>query len=511
MKIKAFNHQTGSFQEKVLTPKAENFNHCLVGRHPSCDLVLNAPEISRVHALIDYRTGHYYFTDLASTDGSRLNNCEIPVNQSCLLKPDDVIRIGDFVLLLEEMESVEEDSKYLFASEQAITATLVQPRTWSVGDLTVCCSQVIEETPDVKTFRFVASPPLLFSYKPGQFVTLDLEIEGKRVKRSYSISSTPSRPHNLEITVKRVPSPGEEPDVPPGLVSNWLNGNLTVGDQVKLSGPLGNFTCVDNSSSSKLLLISAGSGITPMMSMARWLFDTAVESSDVVFIHSARTVQDIIFRQELELMTSRHPRFKFAVTLTRHEPGQAWLGYTGRLNEAMLQAIAPDYQERTVYVCGSDPFRESVKTVLQALKYPMQNYHEESFGGSRQGKKSKKQKSFTTTNTSTSSQTGLLPVASPTSALITSQAKVSPTSTASHTVVFAQSEKEVVCDDEETILEVAQRVGIELPYGCQMGVCGRCKLRQLEGQVDYEEETECEEGYVLTCVARPAKRVVVEA
>ncbi|MFH7029122.1 MAG: FHA domain-containing protein [Heteroscytonema crispum UTEX LB 1556] len=503
MKIKAINYQTSSYQEKILMPEMGVLNKYLVGRHPNCDLVLNAPEVSRVHGMICYYQEHYYFIDLASSDGSRINNQQVEVNQSYLLKPDDTIRIGDFLLLIEEMESVGNQPK-------------PQVTAWQSGELMVRCVRVIEETPDVKTFSFVAEPPVQFSYQPGQFVTLELQINRKPVKRSYSISSTPSRPHNLEITVKRVPPPSDALDAPPGLVSNWLHDNLKVGSQVKISEPLGDFTCA-NSRSPKLLFISAGSGITPMMSMSRWLLDTSADS-DVVFFHSSRTTNDIIFRQELELMASRYPNFKLAVTLTCQDANSNPLARIGRLNKSMLQAIAPDFADRTVYVCGPNAFMQGVQAILKELEFPMQNYYEESFGLP----KNKKKLLAPTEKTQAVRVADLIVVtdnpkyngqaiATPEEIVAASQvSSPTPTSTA-EVLVFAKSGLEVVYDSADTILETAQKEGIELPHMCKMGVCRRCKLRLLEGEVRYDKQPECQSGYILTCIAQPVGRVAIEA
>ncbi len=139
---------------------------------------------------------------------------------------------------------------------------------------------------------------------------------------------------------------------------------------------MGNLTCFPNPGA-KLLIISAGSGITRMMSIARWLFDTAAQS-DIAFVHSACSPRQIIFRQELEWMATRHPNFQLHVTTTEKEVGSAWLGYTGRLNQSMLKLMISDYSDRIVYVCGSDLFMQEVKVILKSLNFPMENYHEES-------------------------------------------------------------------------------------------------------------------------------------
>ncbi|MEO1374733.1 MAG: FHA domain-containing protein [Cyanobacteria bacterium J06635_10] len=478
MKITAFNYITGNFQEKSIVP--ENLSKCLIGRNPNCDFILNSPEVSRVHGIIIYQQNQYYYIDLASTDGSRINNQAAAVNQSFLLQQGDVIRIGDFFVLFESETNSITDSEDFFKQQTAIAPTQ-NPQDTKRTEFIVKCTKVIEETHDVKTFSFVAEPPILFNdisfnYKPGQFVMLDLEIDGKPCKRAYSISSSPSRPYNLEITVKRVSAPSFQPDLPPGLVSNWLHDNLEVGNQLKISPPMGDFTCFDNQHQ-KLLFISAGSGITPLMSMSRWLCDTKADY-DIIFIYSARSQEDIIFLEELELMALRYSNFHLAITLTGKELDSTWSGYTGRLNETMLLEVAPDFKERIVYSCGSCGFIENLQTMLSELKFPMDNYYQESFGLSQTPKPA-----LTEGNSSTA---------------------VNPV------VVFKKSSQEVVCDAGETILEAAQREDIRLPHACQMGVCGQCKLRKVSGEVSYEKDFGCEDDFVLTCVAKAATDVVIE-
>jgi hypothetical protein len=107
---------------------------------------------------------------------------------------------------------------------------------WSEGVTTVKVADIVEETHEVKTFRLVGEKPVLFSYRPGQFVTFLLNIGGEDVERSYSMSSSPSRPHVLEVTVERVPG---------GIVSNWLCDHVKLGQRLTIKGPAGNFSCFD--------------------------------------------------------------------------------------------------------------------------------------------------------------------------------------------------------------------------------------------------------------------------
>lgn len=144
---------------------------------------------------------------------------------------------------------------------------------WQGQSTPLCVTEIIRETHDVYTYRFQGDPLCRFVYLPGQFCTLVLNIDGKKVVRSYSISSAPTRPFTLEITVKRVPG---------GLVSNWLADNVKVGDRIEISGPKGKFTLEPGKIPRKILFIGGGSGITPLMSMTRWLSDVAAPT-DVIF------------------------------------------------------------------------------------------------------------------------------------------------------------------------------------------------------------------------------------
>jgi ferredoxin-NADP reductase/ferredoxin len=511
----------------ILTPENQLNQECLLGRDERCSIVLNDSLASRTHGKIAFRKGSYYFSDLGSKNGSKINNQDAQLNQEYLLKPSDTITIGNHLLWIKAIAGMQ-----VAAPPQSLAPSQYMPlanidtsslETWTQGTKQVKCVQIINETADVKTFTFVSEPPVKFDYQPGQFVTLNLNINGKSLKRSYSISSTPSRPHSLEITVKRVPA--DEPGAPPGLVSNWLHDNLRVGSQIEINAPMGKFTNFANPAA-KVLFISAGSGITPMMSMSRWICDT-VSNVDIVFLHSARSPKDIIFRQELEMMTTRYPNFKLAITVTRPALGQPWYGYTGRINETILPAIAPDYLQRTVYVCGPNPFMEAIKNLLQKLNFPMENYYEESFSG-------KKQKKSTPTvpaeaKTSILPSVAIMPSPKPMATPVLIESTIAPTSivgsmsapatlpepipatkSSSPIVILVKSGQEIACDGKEPILDVAEAEGADLPFGCRMGACGACKVKKLEGEVIYEDDVNCEEGYILTCVAKPAGRVAIE-
>ena len=342
-------------------------------------------------------------------------------------------------------------------------------KVWTNGRHLVRCVKVIAETHDVTTFTFGMSEPVLFFFKPGQFVTLELEIEGERVMRSYTISSSPSIPYSFSITIKRVAD---------GAVSNWLHDNLKSGDELAVHGPTGVFNCLDIQAK-KVLLLSGGVGITPVMSMARWWFDTDSEV-DMEFVHSARTPKDIIYARELDYMSSRIENFKLHLICERTEVGQSWGGYRGYLTADMLKVIAPDFMERTVFCCGPDVYMKAVRQMLEQQGFDMANYHEESFGET--------------------------PVEDERQAnLHADQAEqISEEDLDTFQVSFSESGNSVQVVPGTNLNEAARKAGVNIAKACGMGICGACRVKVLSGEAGMEHgggitEEEIEQGYVLSC------------
>ncbi|WP_370298632.1 FAD-binding oxidoreductase [Pontibacterium sp.] len=353
-------------------------------------------------------------------------------------------------------------------------------QTWTNGRHLVRCVKVIAETHDVTTFTFGMSQPVLFFFKPGQFVTLELEIDGERVMRSYTISSSPSIPYSFSITVKRVPG---------GKVSNWLHDNLKSGDQIAVHGPVGQFNCMDFPAD-KVLLLSGGVGITPVMSMARWWFDTDSEV-DMVFAHSARTPNDIIYAKELEYMSTRIDNFQMHLICERNEIGQAWGGYRGYMNLHMLSLIAPDFMEREVFCCGPEPYMEAVRNMLRDAGYDMDRYHEESFGETPA--KDVKQAEKHADEAELEDQL--------------------PKETVQ--ISFADGDATAAVELGVTLNEAAAEAGVNIAKACGVGICGACRVKVVSGNVEMTHnggitEEEIDAGYVLSCCTQVKGDVQIE-
>jgi ferredoxin-NADP reductase len=341
---------------------------------------------------------------------------------------------------------------------------------WQRGKLPLRCIQVIDETHDVRTFRFVAEPPKLFRYNPGQFMTLEVPIDGTIVRRSYTISATPSRPHVISVTVKRVEG---------GQISNWLHDNLRAGSTIFVDGPHGTFSCIPEDTG-PFLFISGGSGITPVMAMSRWLCDTTPDA-DIQFLHFARSPDDLIFAYELQLMERHHGSFRCQFVCSQAPEGSGWTGPVGRISPEILNQLVPDLKSRSVYLCGPLGFMDATRAMLEQMGFDMTHFHQEVFGG----------------------------VPRRDNAAAEAQA-----SQVAH-IVFAHSKIEVDCKGSDYILDLALAQGLDVAYSCRAGQCGTCKVTLLEGKVEHDATSgltpdDEKDGHILACQARPVGRVVVD-
>ncbi len=359
----------------------------------------------------------------------------------------------------------------------------VTTQTWTNGRHRVRCVKVIQETWDVRTFCFMAEQPVLFFFKPGQFVTLELEIDGEPIMRSYTISSSPSIPYSFSITVKRLPD---------GRVSNWLHDNLKVGDELAVHGPVGDFNVIDYPAE-KVLFLSGGVGITPLMSMTRWFFDTNA-NVDVDFVHCARSPRDVIYHRELVHMFSRLPEFKLHVVCeNKSDIGEAWAGYRGFLTEAMLELMVPDYLEREIFCCGPTPYMNAVKQILRSNGFDMSHYHQESFGA-----------------TPLDVREDVRELAEQ------AEAEAEEIDYADLLQVeFAGSGKSVRIQPGETVHAAAAKLGLHIPKACGMGICGTCRVGIKSGEVEMDHnggitDEDIAEGYILSCCSRPKGNLVVD-
>ncbi|TCZ61040.1 FAD-binding oxidoreductase [Roseicella aquatilis] len=374
-------------------------------------------------------------------------------------------------------------------------ATAAAKRPWS-GRLRLAA--VFPETPNVKTFRLVSpeSGDVPFAFMPGQFLTVSAEIDGKTVRRSYTIASSPTQRSYVEVTVKREDQ---------GVISRHLHDNVVVGDLLDVSAPSGVFTFTGTDAES-IVLIAGGVGITPMMSVARYLTDTSYPG-EIYFLYGARSTADFIFREELEYLQKRHPNLHVAATMSRAQ-GTAWMGAEGPITKEFIARAVPEIARRRVHLCGPPPMMESVKAALAEFGVPKEQVKTEAFGPARG-----------VTPGTAAHLPAPAPAAPPAPAPASTPAAPSAAAVprvATAEVLFTKSGKSGALAPDQTVLEAAEAIGVAIDYSCRVGICGACKVPLLKGEVTMEveeglppEDKAC--GIILACQAKSVGSLEVEA
>jgi ferredoxin-NADP reductase len=235
---------------------------------------------------------------------------------------------------------------------------------WRLGEV----AELIEETPRVKSLAFHV--PDWPGHRPGQHVDVRLTAEdGYQAQRSYSIASAPEH-DRLILTVERIPD---------GEVSPYLVDELIVGDQIEIRGPIGGYFVWEAPMGGPLLLVAGGSGVVPLMAMVR--HRAAVGSTvPTRLVYSSRSLDDVIYRADLDRLAQAGDGFEVVHTLTRAQP-PGWTGYTRRVDAQMLTEVSwPASAEPPIFICGPTPLVESVAGALTSLGHEPKRVKTERFG-----------------------------------------------------------------------------------------------------------------------------------
>lgn len=352
-------------------------------------------------------------------------------------------------------------------------------------------ADIFYETPNVKTFRLrePGGGPIPFTFVPGQFLTFSAEVDGKRIRRSYTIASAPTQRDYVELTVKRE-------DL--GAESRYLHDNVAVGDHLEVSGPAGVFTFTGTEANS-IVLISGGVGITPMMCITRYLTDRAFPG-DIFFLYGASSPQNVIFREELEYLRKRHANLHVATTVGRVDE-TPWTGAVGYISKEFIARNVPEIARRRVHVCGPPAMMEAVKSALIELGVSKHKTKSEAFGQAL----------------------GAAPVPAAAGVPATDTAAPSTLTASPPTVPSAQSEIEFrksgktgPLAPDKCVLEAAEAIGVAIDFSCRVGTCGVCAVPLLKGAVTMAIQEglppkDKARGIILACQAKSAGNLVVDA
>ncbi len=341
--------------------------------------------------------------------------------------------------------------------------------------LTLRLARLERQTDEARSLRFVLPAGEELHFKPGQFLTFNFDIDGKKVIRSYSISSSPAQSGYIEITPKRIPN---------GLVSSYLTTRAEVGLTVQAKGPSGQFY-FDERRHSKLVFLTAGSGITPVMSILRYIDDRCL-NNEVVLFHSTRYRRDILFARDLEAMNARMANLRIVATVTGDDP--EWNGLRGRITREMIAEHLGSMTDSTFFICGPKAFMQKAYEILSSLGVDRAQILQESFGG----------------------PPVVFTAALPQIDTVDSDRTTAPV------VEFVRSGKRCEVKNGRSLLETAESNGIAIPSSCRQGQCGTCATRLISGNVEMDVQDGLDddlkaEGYVLTCVGRARGNVKLDA
>ena len=343
---------------------------------------------------------------------------------------------------------------------------------WRGGDDLLRCVSVVQEAPGVKTFRFAPVSGATVRFHAGQFVTLRLPQGDGHVWRCFTIASSPLQERAIDLTIKA--QGGTDAINASG--SAWMHHHLRAGMELAAKPPTGPF-CLMHPPERPLLLVSAGSGATPMAAIARFLRDIG-DRTPVHYIHLARSPADFLFKPEIEAIAAELGGWKLDwLTSTAH----------GRPSAETFAAMAPDLADREVFCCGPAGFMAAIETAHAQAGGPADAFRKEAFVG--------------------------IPI--PELAVTHTAETAHGTAPAGFAVRFEPSGKTVSIGPEDTVLTAAGKLGIPISYACGDGICGTCRITKLEGEVEMNhlggiEDDEIAEGEILACCTYPRSNLVLK-
>jgi len=342
-------------------------------------------------------------------------------------------------------------------------------------------SEIKNETLDCVSVTFDVPSNLIkdYEYIQGQHLTLKLLVNGKEVRRSYSLCSSPMIKEPLRVAVKRVKG---------GLGSNFIYDNLKKGDVIEIMTPMGNFhTELKNTNKKHYVLFAGGSGITPMMSIIKTTL-IAEPQSKLTLFYGNFDEASTIFKKELDEIVSLNPgRFTLHYIFEKPSSLNISADLIGMLTKDKVKEVISKYLERNpvieYFVCGPGPMMDNVKEVLESNNVNKNFIHIEYF----------------------------------TSAVEEPKKDASEIKGSICEVTVIADGKETtfqLATDGDAILDAAMDAGVDAPFSCKGAVCATCRAKVMEGKASMTmnyalTDDEVEEGYILTCQAHPTTPVVV--
>ncbi len=313
------------------------------------------------------------------------------------------------------------------------------------------------------TLRAVDGRP--WAALPGQFVTIEVEVGGERLRRCYSICESPG-PTEIRVGVKQVRG---------GRVSGHLVSETRVGQRLIVTGPSGRFVPTAEEMAGHIVLVAGGSGITPLLAIARSVLGG--HKGRVTLVYGNRSAAETMFASDIALLARRHVR-RFAAVHVREVAGGRGRAMAGRVEGANLDAALPVDPAATYFVCGPAPMMDGVEAWLASRGIASERMRFERFS--------------------------------------VAPADARGAEGLTHAVRFLRSGVLLLVPDTQTLLQAGLAAGLPLASSCTMGGCGACRVRLVSGRVDQPEpncltDRERAEGACLACIATPRGPVEIDA
>jgi len=331
---------------------------------------------------------------------------------------------------------------------------------------TFTCVKKWAETDDAVSILLTPERPQhQYDFKPGQFVSLGVNISDKIEYRAYSISSQPDDNH-LQLTIKKVSD---------GKISSYIVDHFSEGDTIQVLKPAGEFNCIDSAEQGinkpHVLFISAGCGITPVYSMANYLLRHCPDLH-ITFLHSAKSKQHTIYYKQLTALDHQYDRFELKLLLkdagdTEHPQG--------RLNQSLLLSLVPNLNEQQVFLCGPNQFMLDVEHYLNNVQFDMRYFQQESF----------------------------TPITAESIGKETEQ-NTPPIHTGKVQLRVPDFNVDLEIESGSTLVDSLEENQLPIIVACRSGICGSCRCKVVKGNVtSSSQETltdeEIKQGYVLAC------------
>ncbi|MEI2277257.1 ferredoxin reductase [Paenarthrobacter ilicis] len=428
---------------------------------------------------------------------------------------------------------------------------------WHPQEFMAECVETVPEVGGMMTFVFRRCDGAPLAFRAGQYVNVAFPVNGPDqdpADRSYSLSSSPTEPWTFNITVKCDPT---------GLVSPWVHQNIKPGVVLEMLGPVGAFHLPDADRRARYLLLAAGAGITPIMSMVRTIHSLPGQA-DVVVLYHGSEAGGFAFHRELAYIASVDSRIKVFYSLGDRNKPDGWEGLSGRLTAAMLEEVAPDANGRQVYACGPEGYLNRATELLKSVGVDDTSIYMEFFTGDRQtlleyqselalaadiaeeiaeeiadsaedyfesqpaafglyepgydadGTLEASGLPLEAADAEAPTEVSDVGAAAAPAAGTPDASTFDTVGTGSLTLSFMRTGINVRIDPSEHILGVAQRAGVRIGANCKEGMCGSCKVVKVSGEIEMNHQggiraREIEAGKFLPCCSTAQTDLVIDA